>query len=306
MPDTRRIFYGSPLASKEQRAKRMQGFISGYLEGFTELPLQVATFLAPDAGYTPGELRSSPKDRLRAEQFDIQNYMEEMGQNPDFASGAQLGYGASLVVDPVMDTGFAVAPYAARALKGFDAMQGLSKAGRLLKSQGGAIGDVNKVRELKANLLREINKAKKEGHENIGVRVFHEDENPTKGDYLPSSFNWDDNIIDLESEIGGTAAFRSDLVDEALAYSLGGGEKLGVIVGPNTVEHFMPEYGAMAIEDAILYSELFSRPEELRLIWDSRKIPEKLKKPSAKESISRLGDDDMNYWQGALDNMLKK
>lgn len=144
MPDTRGISYGNQIATEEERDQRLTGLVEGYLTNIMEAPMAVAEWLAPDSGHTPGELRSSPKDRLRGERYAWEEYLEDRKKNPDYASGSQLGTGAAVVADPFFDlpglTAARIAPQVAKAIKnGIPAEEALLTARRLLMDQGGAI-----------------------------------------------------------------------------------------------------------------------------------------------------------------------
>lgn len=147
--------------------------------------------------------------------------------------------------------------------------------------------DMN-ARDVKAKILREIRAAARDGNENIGVRVFHPDQKASKGDALPSSYTWDDGDILLDEPLDGLAAFRvydgargkieKKVLDEALAYSVGGGgQSLGVVVGDGLLDHAMPEYGAGLFAEPILYSDLISR-DPLNGAYNNRTLSEILKK----------------------------
>lgn len=283
---TLNMFHGSPYATEEQLRNRLEGFTDEYVSQIMDLPMMGLEAIAPDAGYTPGELRSSPQDRLRGQRFAWEEYQQARKENPDYASGSQLGHGAAMVADPFFDLpGLAavkMAPAVKAALHEGMSLDEIIKAGkRALASEVGAIGDVDKIktaRDLKAALLRDIKRAREAGEENIGIRVFHDDQNILRGEVVPTSFNWEDGDIIVDDPLSGTAVFDPEYIDEALAYSLGGGERLGVLTGSGFGEHYMPEVGASSLEDARLFGDLYPRTQDLRGVWDKRGLKDKIQK----------------------------
>ena len=125
------VFRGNPFLSPEARGQRLNGLADAYLSGIMELPLNALAMMAPDAGITPGELRSSPKDRMKGQQLAWDEYRQGRAQNPDYAKGANLGTMASYVADPFMDLPFALAGRLAKTARGLT----LPSMGNVMRSK---------------------------------------------------------------------------------------------------------------------------------------------------------------------------
>jgi len=97
------ISHGSPYLTEEQQAQRLAGLEQQYLTSIMQLPQQAFAAMLPDAGYTPGELTSSPQDKFQGDMRHWAEYIAARKANEDYAKGAQLGEVASYVADPFFD-----------------------------------------------------------------------------------------------------------------------------------------------------------------------------------------------------------
>ena len=151
--DVRHISYGDPMRSPEEQSQFGSGLVSGFLKGITELPLAAAEklgMLGEMNDYQPGELaprQSGLRQRVKTEQRNIEEFMQDIESTPAGKQGAFLGEGSTMVIDPVLDTGFAAAPFALKGLKvlahGIESGRAAEAAGtvlnRLAHSERGAV-----------------------------------------------------------------------------------------------------------------------------------------------------------------------
>ena len=118
-------------------------------------------------------------------------------------------------------------------------------------------GDMNKVAELKNQLLADYAAAKaNDPFSYFGVRVFHGDKKTSIGDTLNNSSKWA-NGAPLKTKLPGTAVFElrssrdaENAIRQALAYNPGtAGIKLGIVRGNELASHNMPEGWAALIKN---------------------------------------------------------
>lgn len=203
-----KVSYGSPFLTEEQQRQRRQGLLDAYLTSIMSLPLATMERVAPGAGYTPGELRSNLRDKLRAERFAWEEHLAGRRQEPEYAKGAQLGEMASYVADPLLDLpGLAAARLASLGRRTLRAEDVGRVARGILAEQRGAIeryGDddilssfveSDKIDNMETEAISEaIERIKKraeelaEEYEHVGIRTA---EGPPVGKYA-RSYVWEE------------------------------------------------------------------------------------------------------------------
>lgn len=137
----RQIPENTPVAGRlpENYSDYARGASDHYLTGVTAPFMKLAEFFADDGGYTPGELKSSQRDKLRGDRFAWDDYLAANdASSPSYNQGGAQGEVAQMVFDPVYDLPLMGAAKIAPVLSRLDNLEGL---GRILKSQRGAVGD---------------------------------------------------------------------------------------------------------------------------------------------------------------------
>lgn len=223
----------------EQARVSQNALVDTYLTSIMDLPMRALEYFAPntpEGGYVPGELRSSPQDRLRGQRFAWEEHIKNRMRDPDYQRGSMAGNALAQVVDPFFDVpGLAAAKLARPFYKALSGADKLKTAKRLIKSEKGSIGDIGDYGQYQEALAEGIYKkiddyaksekhdtaedlitkivenAEKQGLSDFGLRVMTD--NPVtgktyklkKGDYLEDSFDWGDSFGDETFRLEGTS-----------------------------------------------------------------------------------------------------